>query len=107
MKKWFVLLMLFSPALFAEVTSAFKINGITVLGAGNMMFRVHGMPQPASCPGNAWAYVDDADSGSKTKISTLLSAYAAGKRVQLEISPKNFFSNGVMYCQIISMSVFD
>jgi|GEM_PF-6700403 len=89
----------------SEFTSQFKISATMVYEANNMMFRVYGMPAMSSCPGNAWAYINEDDSGAKTKISTLLSAAAAGKTVVLDVAPVNFYNNGAYYCQIYSVTV--
>lgn len=101
-----ILLMIMSFSALAELTPQFRIASVSVLGENNMTFRVFGMPAMTSCPGSAFAYVDESDSASKTKISTLLSAFAAGKNVQLHVEPVNYLNNGTNYCQIRDFQVF-
>lgn len=89
-----------------ETISAFKINKVFVSNAENFHFRVYGMPAMSFCPdGSTWAYINEADSGAKGKISTLLSAYAAGKDVVLYVTPTDPASNGKAYCKITEFMV--
>lgn len=97
--------LLFVPASFAADIGPFKISALNVYAAGNMSFRIYGMGPVPGCPGQDWVFVDETDSGSKTKIATLLSAHATGKNVYVSVIPVNFFNNGTLYCQISSITV--
>lgn len=80
-------------------TGAFKPAGPYVSGGNNYYFRVQGLPSSANCLQN-WAFVDEADSGSKGKIATLLMAYAQGRNVSLYVE-----EDGAGYCRIIELVV--
>ncbi len=101
-----VVMLLFSGLSYsAQPTGWFKISEIYVSSANNMHFRVVGLPAGACPNGSNWAYVDEADTGAKGKISALLSAYVAGKNVHLWIETKDYYSNGQVYCQIAEFSI--
>ncbi len=101
-----VMILLSSISYAAESTGWFKINQVFVSSGNNLYFRVYGMASMSYCPdGPAWAYVDEKDSGEKGKISTLLSAYAAGKDVYLKVEPKDFYGNGKIFCHILELGV--
>jgi hypothetical protein len=86
-------------------TGWFAITGVYLSQAGNMTLRVNGMPAITGCPASPnWAYVDEGDSGSKEKVAALLTAYAAGKTVNLLIAPINYYGDGQMFCHIIEFS---
>lgn len=80
-------------------TGAFKPAGPYVSGGSNYYFRVLGLPDSANCQQN-WAFINEADSGSKGKIATLLMAYAQGRNVSLYVQ-----EDGSGYCQIIEFVV--
>jgi hypothetical protein len=108
LKKLFVTALLFvaTPAFANENVGPFKITSMAVYNPGNMSVRIFGMTAMTSCPAGAgWAYVDENDPGSKTKIAVILAAYTAGKNVRLSVSGVNFFSNGDLYCSIASVGV--
>jgi len=71
-----------------------------------MPFRAYGMPSASSCPGSNFGYVAENDVTANAKISTLLSAFSAGKLVTLNVTPVNYFGTGTNYCQIVSVEVF-
>lgn len=101
-----IVLIAASPALSLENSGWFKINQIVVSGAANMHFRVYGMPSNAACVnGTNYAYINEADTGSKGKISTLLSAYAAGKDVRLVLEPTDHYNDGRIYCRVIEIII--
>ncbi|MCP4485927.1 MAG: hypothetical protein GY820_01160 [Gammaproteobacteria bacterium] len=108
MRVFFVTVMIFfsSVSYALESTGWFKINQVFVSNGNNLYFRVYGMSSMSYCPdGSTWAYVDENDSGEKGKISTLLSAYAAGKDVTLHVEPKDHYENGKLYCHIVEVGI--
>jgi hypothetical protein len=80
-------------------TGAFKPAGPYVSGGNNYYFRVQGLPDSAGCLQN-WAFVNEADSGSKGKIATLLMAYSQGRNVSLYVE-----EDGAGYCRIVEFVV--
>lgn len=101
MKTILLAILFFTSTLaFAETTAQFKISTIAVYPAGNLPFRVYGMPLTPNCPGGNFAYVDDNDTTANAKISTLLAAFSAGKSIYLEVLPVTHPANGNTYCQI-------
>ena len=101
MKTILLAALLFTSTLaFAETTAPFKISTIAVHQPGNLPFRVYGMPNIPSCPGGNFAYVDENDTTANAKISTLLTAFSAGKSIYLEVLPVTHPANGNTYCQI-------
>lgn len=88
-----------------EITPSFNISEVYVSTGDNMHFRVIGI-NSSLCPGNShWAYINKSDDGSESKISALLTAYAAKKNVKLIIEPVNFYNNGTMFCHIVELSI--
>lgn len=82
-----LLMFYMSPSMAAKYwTSLFQINNIFVSAEGNAHFRVGGLPPAANCPGN-WAYLNQADSGSREYFSVLTAAYMANKNAQLFVEP--------------------
>ncbi len=108
MKKYLALLiLLLCPTLLHAYSSSgwFEITQTFSTTESNMQYRVYGMPNVQECSnGQNWAYVDEADSGARTKISTLLSAYAAGHQVQLTLEVVDYFNNGNKYCHIVAIT---
>ena len=88
-----------------ERTPSFGITEIFVSSGTNMHFRVVGINSSLCPDAPTWAYINENDHGASSKISTLLTAYAAKKNVQLIIEPVDFYSNGTLYCHIVELSV--
>jgi len=99
LKNVLTLLWLLAPAVVgaAQWTNPFLPTGVYVSSEANQHLRVLGVP--SGCLAN-WAYINQADSGSKTYIASLLLAYASGKQVNLYVS---LDANG--YCHIIEAQV--
>ncbi|MGD8914754.1 MAG: hypothetical protein PVI97_17580 [Candidatus Thiodiazotropha sp.] len=102
-----ILLVFFAHNAYAgEWSDWFTISRIFVSSASNMHFRVGGMESIDDCTnGKTWAYVNESDSGASAKISTLLSAHAAGKNVRLYVSPTDVYGNGKVYCHVVELQV--
>lgn len=94
-------------------TQQFNISKIFVSNATNFHYRISGNNADGSplllCNSNfeygkTIAYLNEADSGSKGKISTLLAAYAAQDKVKLgyEIFTAG---NGNTFCHIVEIEV--
>lgn len=97
----FLITLSFTTKAFAVVsTPEFQITSIFVSEEGNMAFRISGFSPIAGCSGN-FAYVDERDSASKSKISSLLTAFASGKKVYMVLLPVDYYNNGTTYCRII------
>lgn len=95
-RKLLILLAFFTPMIAnadGQMTAVFKPTGLYISHEGNYHLRVQGVP--AGCQAG-WAYINQADSGSKTYIASLMLAFAAGKQVQLFVEP-----DGNGYCHII------
>jgi hypothetical protein len=76
-------------------TSSMKIESVFVSGPTNYHFRGVSTPLASyGCKAN-FAYINEADPGSKTYISTLLAAFLSGKLVSFNLLVD---SNG--YCHI-------
>jgi len=96
----FAALFLMSTLACAQTTTApFKISTIAVHQPGNLPFRVYGMPTVPGCTAN-FAYVDEDDTTANAKISTLLTAFSAGKSIYLLVLPVTHPNDGKTYCQI-------
>lgn len=81
-------------------TAGFTITNLFVSGPNNFQYRVFGIPTQTQCTGaNYWAYINDSDPGAQWYAAALLSAFTAGKTVQLNIQTVNG------YCHILEMSV--
>ena len=101
-------ILLFAQTAISQSTQSgwFVISGLTLSAAGNMTFRVNGMPTVGACAAAPdWGYVDENDSGSKEKIAALLTAYGLGKSVTLLVAATNFYSDGRMFCHILEFTV--
>ncbi len=95
-----ILLMISKAALADGWTPAFTITGVYVAGLNNFQYRVYGVPTQASCTnGPTWAYVNDSDGGSAGQYAAILSAYAEGKSISLNVVTVNG------YCHIIELFV--
>jgi hypothetical protein len=81
-------------------TPGFTITSLYVSGPNNFEYRINGMPAQSQCPNaTSWAYINETDPGAQWYAAALLSAYTAGKTVQLYIQPVNGF------CHILEMVV--
>jgi hypothetical protein len=82
-------------------TGPFVINQLYISGAENYHLRVSGFPAISACSnGPTWAYVNQSQSGSKTYIAALMTAYAMGKTVNIVWQPD---TSG--YCQVLEVIV--
>jgi hypothetical protein len=92
-----------------EYPAPIKIQSITVSSVGNFNFRIQSNGTSWLCAngpsGNAWAYVEETDSGAKEKIATLLTAYTLGKTIALVTEGILFGST--TYCHIRDFTVSD
>lgn len=93
-----------------ESSTPFKISEIYVANATKYHFRIMADYSDSTkwlCnngPKNpAWAYINEADSGAAGMISTLLTAYAAGKTVTLYTTGIDGPSGRV--CKIVEFSI--
>lgn len=100
--------------LAGEFPAPFKIAGLFVSDATNLHFRVNSNnPSAWLCsngPTNpSWAYINEADSGAKVKIATLMTAYSLGKTVSLVTEGVYFGGDygGKTYCRILEFSISD
>jgi hypothetical protein len=95
-----VLLFASMQAFADEWTPEFRITALYVAGATNFHYRVFGMPNmPVCANGVNWAYVNEADPGSKGFIAAMLSAHASGKPIQVLTTPVNGF------CHILELII--
>jgi hypothetical protein len=79
-------------------TDNFVITNLYVAGLNNYQYRVYGMPSLSACPnGPTWAYVNEADEGSKGWIAALFLAFASGKQIRVLAEPVNG------YCHIVEI----
>lgn len=93
-----------------EYPAPFKIAGLYVSHADNLHFRViSNNPSAWLCSNGpintSWAYINEADSGAKVKIATLMSAYALGKTITL--ATEGIVSGSTTYCHILEFSITD
>ena len=98
-----------SSAWALETPAAFKIDKVFVSQPNNFHFRVKTSANVPLCAGGpstpGWAYINEADPGSRTMIASLLSAFAAGKTVQLYTT--GVFVGAAKYCQILEFDVIN
>ena len=88
------------PTVAGQWVSSFTVTRLFVAGENNFQYRVYGMPAlPACASGPDWAYVNDADSGAKGKVATLLGAFYSGRRVGIFVEVVNG------YCHILDLIV--
>jgi hypothetical protein len=98
-----------------EVQNPIIIKKIFVSDANNLHFRVishapniplcTGGPPNGIDPGmEAFAYVNESDSGAKGKMATLMTAYALGKYVTLVTEPVQFGPH--IYCHIVEFWIW-
>lgn len=83
-------------------TNPFTITSLYVSGPNNYSYRVYGLTSGAgtACGGLNWAYLNQGDAGAAWYASAILTAYAAGKQINLNVQTD---PNG--YCHIIEMNV--
>lgn len=73
-------------------TGDFTITNLYVAGENNFQYRTYGAGSQPICPNSPnWAYVNDADSGSKGKIATILAAFYTGRPIRVYIEAVNGF----------------
>ncbi|AZZ92105.1 hypothetical protein EUZ85_15765 [Hahella sp. KA22] len=96
----------------AEYPGAFKIKKIIVSRPDNFHFRVvtdSNNSDYVHCSGGptnpAWSYVNEADPGSKTMMSTLLAAYMGNKTVT--VVTEGVDTNAGRQCKIIELELSD
>jgi hypothetical protein len=103
MKAGFVALVLGAasgPVLADGWTADFTITNLYIAGENNFQYRLYGMPSVAACTSAPnWAYINDADPGSKGMVATLLGAYYSGRVVRVNLVTTNGF------CHIIELFV--
>lgn len=93
-----------------EFPAPFKIKAIFLSGANNYHFRViSNNPGTWLCHNgpinDPWAFVNENDSGAKTKISALLAAYSMGKTVSL--ITEGVADGAATYCRIVEFYIYD
>jgi hypothetical protein len=87
-------------------TGTFTISDLHLAAGNNMNVRIQGMPTMTYCASATYfAYVDPADTGASAKIAALITAFVAGKAVNLFVQPTDYYSNGSSYCHIIEFDV--
>lgn len=106
----FFLCVLHQEASAFEYPAPIKIQAIVMSSAKNYHFRViSNNPGAWLCsngPTNeAWAYINEDDSGAKGKMAALLLAYSMGKTVTLTTAGVD--GGGVTYCHIFDFRVSD
>lgn len=88
------------PAAAGQWVSAFTVTSLFVSGENNYQYRLYGMPTVTACTnGPNWAFINDADSGSKGKVATLLGAFYSGRRVGIFVEAENG------YCHVLELIV--
>lgn len=98
-----------NPVQSAEYPGPFTIKSITVSSATNYHFRLQSNGSSWLCLNGEtnppWAYINEADSGAKGKIATLLTAYSLGKTVT--VVTEGVVVGSSTYCHILDFLVSD